>query len=78
MGPGVAKLYWYGWDFKDSGGFYDPDTQALNPAGVAYEQIVKWTTGGTVSLACRTEPVELHDHRLKCVFHGHLGYLTNL
>lgn len=48
MGSGVAKLYWYGWDFKDSGEFYDPNTQALNPAGVAHEQIVKWTTGGTV------------------------------
>lgn len=48
MGGGVAKLYWYGWDFKDSGEFFDPDTQSLTPAGVAYQQIVKWTTGGTV------------------------------
>jgi hypothetical protein len=48
MGAGVAKLYWYGWDFKDSGEFFDTSTQSLNPAGVAYQQIVKWTTGATV------------------------------
>jgi hypothetical protein len=48
MGGGVAKLYWYGWDFTDSGEFFDPTTQSLTPAGVAYQQIVKWTTGGTV------------------------------
>ena len=48
MGAGVTKLYWYGWDFKDSGSFYDSSTQALNPAGVAYKQIVKWTTAATV------------------------------
>ena len=50
MGAGVAKLYWYGWDFKDSGEFFDTSTQSLNPAGVAYQQIVKWTTGATVEL----------------------------
>jgi len=48
MGSGVSKFYWYGWDFNDSGEFYDPNAQALNPAGVAYQQIVKWTTGNTV------------------------------
>jgi hypothetical protein len=48
MGAGVAKLYWYGWDFSDSGEFYDTNTQALNAAGVAHKQIVKWTTGRTV------------------------------
>jgi hypothetical protein len=48
MGSNVAKFYWYGWDFDDSGEFFDTSTQTLNPAGVAYQQIVKWTTGGTV------------------------------
>jgi len=48
MGSGVAKLYWYGWDFLTTG-FYDPSTQSLNEAGVAYQQIVSWTDGKQVA-----------------------------
>ena len=48
MGAGVAKFYWWGWDFQKSGEFYDPNARALTQAGVAYQQIVTWTTGSTV------------------------------
>ncbi len=48
LGAGVSKFYWYGWDFLSSGFLYDPDTQSLAPSGVAYEQIVRWTSGSTV------------------------------
>ena len=48
MGAGVAKHYWWGWDFTKSGEFYDPNTGTLTQAGVAYQQIVNWTAGGAV------------------------------
>jgi hypothetical protein len=45
MGAGVAKFYWFGWDFATSGYLYDG---SLDSAGVAYQQIVNWTEGATV------------------------------
>jgi hypothetical protein len=49
LGAGVSKFYWYGWDFLSSGFLYDPNTQSLAPSGVAYQQIVKWTSGNAVA-----------------------------
>jgi hypothetical protein len=48
-GAGVAKFYWYGWDFDTSGFLYNPTTQSITPAGIAYQQIVKWVSGNTVA-----------------------------
>jgi hypothetical protein len=47
LGIGVTKLYWYGWDFSDTG-LYDTTTNSLNQAGLAYQQVLSWTSGATV------------------------------
>jgi hypothetical protein len=47
MSRPVAKLYWYGWDFDNSSGaLYDSSTKSLTAAGIAYQQIVGWTSAG--------------------------------
>ncbi|MGC2365868.1 MAG: cellulase family glycosylhydrolase, partial [Candidatus Sulfotelmatobacter sp.] len=46
---GFDKFYWYGWDYTDTGEFYDPNTGMLSPAGVAYQQIYNWSVGATMS-----------------------------
>jgi hypothetical protein len=51
IGAGVAKFYWYGWDFPNTGDFFNLNTASLTSAGVAYQQIVTWTSGATVE-AC--------------------------
>jgi hypothetical protein len=56
MWKGVAKFYWWNWDI-DTSAFYDPSTNGLTPAGVAYTQIVRWTNGGQATVGpCATSP----------------------
>jgi hypothetical protein len=50
MSTPVTKFYWYGWDFSSSGTFYDSNTNSLTPAGVAYQQIVGWTSSGLATV----------------------------
>ena len=50
MSRPVAKFYWYGWDFDSSGSFYRSATNSLTAAGVAYQQIVGWTSGGQATV----------------------------
>jgi polysaccharide biosynthesis protein PslG len=67
IGSGVSKFYWYGWDFTTSGFLYDPDTETLQPSGVAYQQIVKWTSGNTVH-AC--VPGSSNSSQWSCLITG--------
>ena len=46
---GFDKFYWFGWDYTNTGGFYDPNTGDLTPAGVAYQQIYNWSIGAAMS-----------------------------
>jgi len=47
--PGFDKFYWFGWDYTNTGGFYDPNNGQMTPAGVAYQQIYNWSTGAVMS-----------------------------
>lgn len=46
---GFDKFYWFGWDYTNTGGFYDPYTRQVTPAGVAYQQIYNWSVGAVMS-----------------------------
>ncbi len=46
---GFDKFYWYGWDFRDTGSFYDSQTGALTASGAAYRQLHNWMVGATLS-----------------------------
>jgi hypothetical protein len=51
---GVARSYWYGYDFADWGTLWNNSTDKLTPAGVADQQLQKWFGGQTFG-GCRTE-----------------------
>jgi hypothetical protein len=44
---GVARSYWYGYDFANSGTLWNNNTGQLTPAGVADQQLQKWLSGST-------------------------------
>jgi hypothetical protein len=46
---GFDKLYWFGWDYTNTGGFYDPHTRQITPAGQVYQQIYNWSKGAVMS-----------------------------
>jgi polysaccharide biosynthesis protein PslG len=46
---GFDKFYWFGWDYTNTGGFYDPYTRQITPAGVAYQQIYNWSKDAVMS-----------------------------
>ncbi len=46
---GFDKFYWFGWDYSNTGEFYDPYTRQMTPAGVAYEQIYNWSKDAVMS-----------------------------
>jgi hypothetical protein len=54
---GFDKFYWYGWDFRDTGSFYDPQTGTLTASGAAYRQLHNWLVGATVS-GCSAEATQ--------------------
>lgn len=47
--PGFDKFYWFGWDYTNTGGFYDPNSGKITPPGVAYQQIYNWSVGAVTS-----------------------------
>jgi hypothetical protein len=44
---GVARSYWYGYDFPESGTLWNKDNGKLTPAGEADQQLQKWFVGQT-------------------------------
>jgi hypothetical protein len=46
---GFDKFYWFGWDYTNTGGFYDPNNGQVTPAGVAYQQVYNWAMGAVMS-----------------------------
>jgi len=46
---GFDKFYWFGWDYSNTGEFYDPYTRKMTPAGVAYQQIYNWSKDAVMS-----------------------------
>jgi len=48
MALGVNRVFWFGWDFTDTGQFYSEQTSKLTPAGTAEQQIYNWTAGAEV------------------------------
>jgi hypothetical protein len=46
---GFDKFYWFGWDYTNTGGFYDPYTKQMTPAGAAYQQVYNWAVGAVMS-----------------------------
>jgi hypothetical protein len=47
LNNGVARSYWYGYDFPESGTLWDKDNGKLTAAGVADQQLQKWLGGQT-------------------------------
>jgi hypothetical protein len=45
----MAGFSWYGWDFNNTGEFWDPTAVALIPAGVAYTNVYRWLVGASPS-----------------------------
>ena len=54
LSNGVARSYWYGYDFPESGTLWSKDSGTLTPAGVADQQLQKWFVGQTFG-GCTTE-----------------------
>jgi hypothetical protein len=54
LNSGVARSYWYGYDFADSGTLWNNETRELTPAGVADQQLQKWLDGQSFG-GCTTE-----------------------
>jgi hypothetical protein len=48
MAMGINRVFWFGWDFTDTGEFYNKATQQLTLAGTTEETIYNWTAGGKV------------------------------
>jgi Bacterial Ig-like domain (group 2) len=49
----MLGLSWYGWDFTNTGQFWDPTsgtTGALTQAGIAYQNVYEWVEGASPSL----------------------------
>jgi hypothetical protein len=46
---GFDKFYWFGWDYSNTGEFYNPYTRQMTPAGVAYQQIYNWSKDAVMS-----------------------------
>jgi hypothetical protein len=67
MGADVAKFYWFAWNFPGTGIFYDASTNSLDLAGVAYKQIVNWTSGAAV------EPCAANGSLWSCLIVGSTG-----
>ena len=49
---GLARFYWYAWDNRTMG-MTEADGQRVKPAGLAYERIVRWTSGARVESCVR-------------------------
>jgi len=45
MALGVNRVFWYGWDYSNSGEFYNFQNGQLTLAGSTQEQIYNWTAG---------------------------------
>jgi hypothetical protein len=45
----MAGLSWYGWDFSNTGDFWDQTSQSLTPAGQAYARLHNWLTVHSVT-----------------------------
>ena len=51
LSSGVARVYWYGWDYTPWGTLWDP-TNGAHPAAVAYAQVIDWLTGARFQAPC--------------------------
>jgi len=45
----MAGFSWYGWDFTNTGGFWNQTSQTLTPAGQAYARVHNWLTTHSVT-----------------------------
>jgi len=54
LSNGVARSYWYGYDFPGSGTLWNKESGKLTAAGVAEQQLQKWFVGQTFG-GCTTE-----------------------
>jgi uncharacterized repeat protein (TIGR01451 family) len=48
----VSRVYWYSWNNSLNGHFYDINTAAITPAGIAYEQLYNWLVGASLPGPC--------------------------
>jgi hypothetical protein len=57
MSMGVSKVYWFAWDFNNTGDFYDLTTGQLTLAGSTEEIIHGWATGSIFGKITQTGTV---------------------
>ncbi len=52
---GIAHAFWYQWDNSTGAGtlWKGPKQNDLRMPGVAYQQVAKWTSGATLTAACK-------------------------
>jgi Glycosyl hydrolase catalytic core len=61
LSESVTRFYWFGYDYENTGEFFDPTTRKLSSSGVAYEQLYGWVVGSTL-----TEPCSSSGSRWSC------------
>ncbi len=48
----LAGFSWYGWDFTNTGQFWDLTNQVRTPGGVAYVNVYQWLQGASPTAPC--------------------------
>lgn len=51
-GLGIARYYWYGYDFAPWGTLFDKASKTLLKPGIAYREVQKWMSGATTGQVC--------------------------
>jgi len=61
----VNQFSWYGFDFTNTGEFFDPNTQQLTSSGIAYQQIHAWASGAVPTAVCSADSNNFWTCKLK-------------
>ena len=51
---GIARFYWYGWDYNPWGTLWDP-ANGIHKSGVAYTTVEKWLVGSHMPRPCASQ-----------------------
>ena len=61
----LNQFSWYGFDFTNTGEFFDPNTQQLTSSGIAYQQIHAWASGAVPTAVCSADSNNFWTCKLK-------------
>ena len=51
-GLGIARFYWYGYDYRPWGTLFDKTSMTLLKPGIAYREVQRWLLGATMNQPC--------------------------